>query len=223
MATTQQYSDLFTYGEFIGIRDWCTVSYKNVTLMKDMCGKKVGAKLDEIHLDTRTGKFTVPRRHSTRTVETEAAKTLVEFKGKHTRFPDSDDESAELDSTLPLPSNPKAWRTNLEDKGTPLDKSVFEKGESSSRPNNISGMIGLKIYENKRKLLRVESRDDLIARKIDEHLRKEMRTVKSDITIGPRGDLTFTFQTSSMECIPAGGMFHEFIVIGCRYYYKRVV
>jgi hypothetical protein len=85
-------------------------------------------------------------------------------------------------------------------------------------------MIGLRIYENKRrKLLRVESRDDLIAREIDNHLRKEMRAVKSDITMGPRGDLTFTFQTSSMECIPEMKTLTEFIVIGCRYYYSRLV
>jgi hypothetical protein len=141
--------------------------------------------------------LTPPPALSTRSkTETEtAAKTLVEFKGKHTRFPDTD-----------------------EDKGAPLDK-----GESSSRPNNISGMIGLRIYENKRKLLRVKSRDDLLARKIDEHFRKEMRAVNSDITMGPRGDLTFTFQTSSMECIPEMKTLTEFIVIGCRYYYKRVV
>jgi hypothetical protein len=162
--------------------------------------------------------LTPPPALSTRSkTETEtAAKTLVEFKGKHTRFPDTDeDKGAPLDKDILFYcANPTEWKKKLEDKGAPLDK-----GESSS---NISGMIGLRIYETKRKLLRVKSRDDLLARKIDEHFRKEMRAVKSDISVGPRGDITFTFQTSSMECIPVGGMFHEFIVIGCRYYYKRV-
>jgi hypothetical protein len=160
--------------------------------------------------------LTPPPALSTRSkTETEtAAKTLVEFKGKHTRFPDSDDEDI-----LFYCANPKEWTKKLEDKGAPLDE-----GETSSRPNNISGMIGLRIYENKRrKLLRVESVDALLARKIDEHFRKEMRAVKSDITMGPRGDLTFTFQTSSMECIPEMKTLTEFIVIGCRYYYMRVV
>ena len=171
--------------------------------------------------------LTPPPALSTRSkTETEtAAKTLVEFKGKHTRFPDTDeDKVATLDKDILFYSaNPKEWTKKLEDKcAPPLDKTkAFEKGESSS---NISGMIGLRIYENKRrKLLRVASRDDLLARKIDEHFRKEMRAVNSDITMGPCGDLTFTFQTSSMECIPEMKTLTEFIVIGCRYYYMRLV
>lgn len=186
-----QYSDLFTYQSF----EVCgnTVSYVNATLLKELGGKKVGAEIAEIQLNVSTGKITVPRRRSARTDEIAAAKTLVEFKGVHTRFPDTE----------------------------PVDD---EKDESSSRthPNNISGMIGLRIYENKRKLLRLASVEHLFARKIYEHFCKEMRAVKSDISAGPRGDITFTFQTSSMECIPERGMFHEFIVLGCRYYYKRM-
>jgi hypothetical protein len=210
-----QYSDLFTYESLAFSKS--DVVYSNVTLLKDMCAKKANVTLDEIRLDTRTGKFTVPRRKSTRVEETTAAKTLVEFKGKHTRFPDSDDEK----DILFYCANPKEWTKKLEDKSA-----VFEKGESSSRPrpNSISGMIGLRIYENKRrKLLRVGSVDDLLARKIDEHFRKEMRAVNSDITMGPRGDLTFTFQTSSMECIPEMKTLTEFIVDGCTYYYMRLV
>jgi len=219
MATIQ-YSDMFTYDEYTFLMNNYTAIYSNVTLLKDMCGKKADAKLDEIHLDTRTGKFTVPPRHSTRAVETAAAKTLVEFKGVHTRFTDDED--------LPNPLNPKkgrSYRTRATKESSWVTKDKpSDKGESSTQPNNISGMIGLRIYENKRrKLLRVESRDDLIAREIDNHLRKEMRAVKSDITMGPRGDLTFTFQTSSMECIPEMKTLTEFIVIGCRYYYSRLV
>jgi hypothetical protein len=166
--------------------------------------------------------LTPPPALSTRSkTETEtAAKTLVEFKGKHTRFPDSDedeDKGAPLDKDILFYcANPKEWTKKLEDK-----VAVFEKGESSS---NISGMMGLKIYENKRrKLLRVESVGDLIARKIDNHLRKEMHAVKSDMTMGSRGDLTFTFQTSSMDCIPEMKTLTEFIVDGCTYYYMRLV
>jgi hypothetical protein len=139
-----------------------------------------------------------------------AAKTLVEFKGKHTRFPDTDEDEKDIRA------NPSEWTKKLEDKGA-----VFEKGESSS---NISGMMGLRIYENKRrKLLRVESVGDLLARKIDNHLRKEMRAVKSDMTMGSRGDLTFTFQTSSSAYIPAMKMLTEFVVNGYTYYYMRAV
>jgi hypothetical protein len=73
---TNQYSDLFTYEtlEF----DGANVSYANVTLLKKISTKKAGAKLDEIRLNTRTGKFTVPRSKTTR----------IEFQGNHTRFTD---------------------------------------------------------------------------------------------------------------------------------------
>ena len=198
MAT---YSDLFTYESIAFFESY--VVYSNVTLLKDLCRKKVGTAHEEIHLNTTNGKFTIPRpRSKARALSTRskteietAAKTLVEFKGKHTRFPDDSTESVKT--------------------------KAFEKGESSS---NISGMIGLRIYENKRrKLLHVESVGDLIARKIDNHLRKEMRAVKSDMSMGSRGDLTFTFQTSSMECIPEMKTLTEFIVDGYRYYYARLV
>jgi hypothetical protein len=204
MAT--QYSDLFTYGTFVGIQDWRSVCYSNVVLLKDLCGKKAGATVDKIILDTTTGKFTVPRSTRTSTAMETAAKTLVEFKGVHTRFPDSDDESP------PKPSKKKKATT------------AIEKGETSTRPNNISVMMGLKIYENKRrKLVRVESVDDFISREIHNQLRKEMHAVTSDMSMGSRGELTFTFQTSSMEYIPEMKTLTEFIVIGCTYYYSRVV
>lgn len=157
--------------------------------------------------------LTPPPALSTRSkTETEtAAKTLVEFKGKHTRFPDTEEDK----DILFYCANPSEWTKKIEDKGAHLDK-----GESS----NISGMMGLRIYENKRrKLLRVESVGDLLARKIDNHLRKEMRAVKSDMTMGSRGDLTFTFQTSSSAYIPAMKMLTEFIVNGYTYYYMRTV
>jgi hypothetical protein len=130
--------------------------------------------------------------------------TVVEFKGVHTRFPD-DDEKSEVVS-------PNAKAT------------AIEKGETSTRPNNISGMMGLKIYENKRrKLVRVESVDDFISREIHNQLRKEMHAVTYDMSMGSRGELTFTFQTSSMECIPAVKTLTEFIVNDRKYYYSRVV
>jgi hypothetical protein len=183
-----------------------------VTLLKDVCGKKTGSKIEEIRLDTTNGKFTVPRRKSIRVEETAAAKTLVEFKGKHTRFPDTVETVDEKD-ILFYCANPTEWTKKLED-----------KGETSSRPTNISGMMGLKIYENKRrKLLRVESVDDFISREIDNQLRKEMHAVTSEMSMGSRGELTFTFQTSSMECIPEMKTLTEFIVNDRTYYYMRLV
>ena len=147
-------------------------------------------------------------------VRTSPQQPPVEFKGVHTRFTDDDEKDI-----LFYSANPKAWRKKLEDKAT-----AIEKGETSSRPNNISGMMGLKIYENKRrKLLRVESVDDIISREIHNQLRKEMRAVTYDMSMGSRGELTFTFQTSSMECIPEMKTLTEFIVNDRKYYYSRIV
>jgi hypothetical protein len=136
MATTNQYSDIFTY-ETLAF-DGANVSYANVTLIKDICAKKAGAKLDEIRLDTRTGKFTVPRPKapalSTRSkteMET-AAKTLVEFQGKHTRFPE-------------------------EDSGVPEDDEQDIGNEGFVMPKTENRMVTLKIYENKRKLFKFDS------------------------------------------------------------------
>lgn len=93
-----QYSDLFTYGVFGGIQDWCTVSYKNVTLLKELCGKKAGTVLDEIRLNTCKGTFTVPRVQKKKPV-------AVEFKGTHTRF--EDDEPEEAPAPAPAPEKKK--------------------------------------------------------------------------------------------------------------------
>jgi hypothetical protein len=142
----------------------------------------------------------------------------VEFKGVHTRFEDSDnEESLDAESATPKPKKKRAVAPRKK-KATEV-----EKGETSSRPDNISGMMGLKIYENKRKLLRVESVDDSVSRSIDNHLRKEMRAVTSDMSMGRRGELTFTFQTSSFENIPPEKTFVEFIVNDRKYYYSRFV
>lgn len=124
---TNQYSDLFTYGTFDGIQDWRSVSYQNVVLLKDLCGKKAGATIDKIILDTTTGKFTVPRTTRASTAMETAARTLVEFKGVHTRFPDD------------------------EDSGVPEDSDVPEDDEQ------VKKTYTLKLYENKRKLFRPDS------------------------------------------------------------------
>jgi hypothetical protein len=199
-----QYSDLFTY-ETLAF-DGANVSYANVTLLKDMSAKKAGAKLDEIRLDTRTGKFTVPRPKagalSTRSkteMET-AAKTLVEFQGKHTRFEEeetdgivwlgnegfemptrtekTDDTSTEVDYTIPLPSDPKSWREKM------------EKGESSSSQKKT---YTVKIYENKRKLLRPDSSIKKYFLKSIEVATEGLITSEST---GTRGEILVTIETS---------------------------
>lgn len=194
---TPQYSDLFTYCIFVGIHDWCTVSYKNVTLLKDLCGKKAGTTLGEIRLNMTNGKWTVPRGESSKgkpeeETETEA-KTLVEFKGKHTRFQDSDDENViwlgNEGFELPLPSNPKAWRTKLEDK-----TKVLDKGESSK-----TGVVTLKLYEHKRKLFKPDSS---IKEYVIKYILSHVNGTLVEETTGPRGELLVTLRSPESEQIP---------------------
>lgn len=180
MANANQYSDMFTYGTFVGIHDWCTVSYKNVTLLKDLCGKKAGTTVDEIRLNMTNGKWTVPRatRAPVAEEETDAAKTLVEFKGVHTRFPEEDeDKSVDLD-TIPLPSEPKVWR---EDK-----TKVLDKGESSK-----TGVVTLKLYEHKRKLFKPDSS---IKEYVIKSILSQVNGTLIEETTGPRGELLVTLR-----------------------------
>jgi hypothetical protein len=162
-----------------------------------MCGKKAGSKIEEIRLDTTNGKFTVPRRRSTRVDEIVAAKTLVEFKGKHTRFPDDDDEN------LPRPSNSKARRTKLE-------VSVLEKGESSK-----TGVVTLKLYENKRKLFKPDS-------EIKQHVLNDLPGKLVEETVGSRGELLVTIRPSNEIHM---NTLTEFFVHGCSKvcYFSRVI
>ena len=79
-------------------------------------------------------------------------------------------------------------------------------------------MITLKLYENKRKLLKTDTGGDIVS-----HILKNVRAGTSDVSTGGRGELSVTFQTSSMECIPEMNTFVEFIVNDHKYYYKRIV
>lgn len=86
MAT---YADMFEYSSFFMVMNTCTVEYKGVTLLKDMCRRKAGAKIDKIVLDPKTGKFSVPRAPAP---APHPPPVPVEFKGVHTRF-ESESES----------------------------------------------------------------------------------------------------------------------------------
>ena len=163
-----QYSDVFTYGTFGGIHDWRSVSYRNVTLLKDICGKKTGATVDEIRLDTTTGKFTVPRSTRSNTELESAAKTLVEFKGVHTRFSEE-------------PAEPV--KRAKKDKSPALDE-----GESSR-----TGTVTLKFYENKRKLFRPDSS---IKEYVIKGILKALNGKMIEESTGPRGELLVNIRTS---------------------------
>lgn len=81
MATTQ-YSDTFEYSSFCVIMNTCKIEYSGVILLKEMCGKKVGTKIDKLILDPSNGCFSIPK--GVRKVK--EVKPPVEFKGVHTRF-----------------------------------------------------------------------------------------------------------------------------------------
>lgn len=99
-----QYSDLFEYSSFAFLMNNSTLEYSNVTLLKDLCGKKAGTYIDKLVLNPANGNFTVARMRRANAVVAEAAKTLVEFKGVHTRF-ESESETSEKE---PSPKRTRA-------------------------------------------------------------------------------------------------------------------
>ena len=207
---THQYSDLFTY-ETLAF-DGANVSYSNVTLLKDICAKKAGVSVDEIRLNTRTGKFTVPRSkataRSTTAIET-AARTLVEFKGTHTRFEDSTTvEDAEPDTCVCAPE----------------DSTVVEDAEPDTGVCEQNAVVTLKIYENKRKLYKPDS---AINKYVLASVTKAVSGKLVENSTGSRGELLVTLMTS--DEIPEKTLF-EFTVCTTRsgrgtrkMYYSRVV
>ena len=86
-----RFSDLFEYDSFVVVMNTITLEYTNVTLLKDMCKKKAGTHIDKLSMNPKTGKFSIISTKVSVT-EQEVAKTLVEFKGVHTRFEDDGDE-----------------------------------------------------------------------------------------------------------------------------------
>lgn len=188
------YSDMFTYES--RAFDGANVSYSNATLLKDLCGKKAGVTLDEIRLDTRTGKFTVPRfkvsTRATTAMET-AAKTLVEFKGKHTRFTDAEDSTTVEDNV--------SWLGN----------------EGFVLPTVHQAVVTLKIYENKRKLYKPDSTLD---KYVLDSVTKAVNGTLIENSTGSRGELLVKLAAS--DEIPMKTLF-EFTSGTRKFYYSRVV
>lgn len=222
-TTTRQYSDIFTY-ETLAF-DGANVSYTSVTLLKDLCGKKAGVSVDEIRLDTRTGKFTVPRSkapalsnastRATTAMET-AAKTLIEFKGKHTRFPDStevEDDEPDTRVCAHEDSEDAVWLGN--------ERFVLPP---PVRPDPAPTVVTLKLYENKRKLFKPDS---TINKYVIDSVIKATNGILVEESTGPRGCLMLNVRTS-MELTK--NTLTEFTVCTSRsgrgtrkMYYSRVV
>ena len=94
---SNKYSDLITYESLFIVMNTCTIEYTDVTLLKDMCGKKAGAYLNKIVLNPKDGSWTIPNSLSKAAPVPTPKKTFIEFKGVHTRF---EDESLDKDSSL---------------------------------------------------------------------------------------------------------------------------
>jgi hypothetical protein len=157
---TNQYSDIFMY-EYISVFNIIS-KYTNVTLLKDFDGHVSGSKFDYVHLNLKTGKFEFsPVNTRVTRSETMAAKTLVEFKGVHTRFTDDSTES---------------------------DEDISNEVDTSPEMKTYT----LKLYENKRKLLRQDS--DIKSYFLNDIQLATKGKVVSQST-GPRGELLVTIET----------------------------
>ena len=93
------YADLITYESFSIIMNTCTIEYSGVMLLKHMCGKKPGTKVDKIILNPKDGSWSLPSETKKKPLHAPIPKkpNMVEFKGVHTRFEDSEDKDASLD------------------------------------------------------------------------------------------------------------------------------
>ena len=90
------YADIFQYKSFVFNKS--KIEYSVVTLLKELCGKKTGSKIEKIVLNPADGSWTIPKSKAP-PVPT-PKKTFVEFKGVHTRFEDSDDEIVYTPNTV---------------------------------------------------------------------------------------------------------------------------
>lgn len=154
-----QFSDLFEYDSFAFVMNTCTAEYTNVTLLKDMCKKKAGTHIDKLSMNPKTGKFSIISTKVSAS-EHEVAKTLVEFKGVHTRFDDEDEETA------PAPVPKKTRCSAYTAKGTVCSKCAIE-GEvfckihlkSSAPPPTDDSFSKFKVYDG-RKIHKTVKYDD---------------------------------------------------------------
>ena len=83
------FADLIEYTSFHIVMNTLMIEYTGVTLLKHMCGKKPGTKIEKILLNPKDGSWSIPK---TAPVPDPKKKNIfVEFKGVHTRFEDSDE------------------------------------------------------------------------------------------------------------------------------------
>ena len=133
---TFTYVDLITYESFyIIFMNNCTIEYSDVTLLKHMCGKKPGTKVDKIILNPKDGSWTIPKSKT----PVPKKPLVVEFKGVHTRF-----EDGEVTGDNPIGL----------DKATVSDNPIGLDDNLVYVPNEIKSST-FKIYEGRRRVTRI--------------------------------------------------------------------
>lgn len=160
MANT--YADMFEYESFHVLRN---IEYMKVRLLKDMCGKKAGTEIDKIILNPANGAFTIPK---TKKVAQPKKPLVVEFKGVHTRFEDSDESPDKDEDLVYVPNEVKSSTFKFYEgryKITEMRDDLFEEIEKFMRDMG-SGSTNKIVINNSSEFIRVagidlESRFDL--------------------------------------------------------------
>ena len=88
-----KYANLFEYESFRIVMNTCMIEYTCVTLLNQVCGKKPGDQIDRIVLNPADGSWSIPVKTKKKPLMAPVPKksNIVEFKGVHTRFEDSDE------------------------------------------------------------------------------------------------------------------------------------
>lgn len=157
MAT--MYADMFEYETFVFIMNTSMIEYTNVKLLKDMCGKKAGSEIDKIVLNPANGVFTI---HKTKkTLPQKKKPNVVEFKGVHTRFEDSDESLDKDDDLVYIPNEVKSSTFKFYEgrkKVTNIHDDLFE--EFKNFINDLgSGSRDIIVINNTDELIRVAGID----------------------------------------------------------------
>lgn len=147
------YSDLFEYESFCVLRN---IEYTKVKLLKNMCGKKAGTEIDKIVLNPATGVFTIQK-----TLPQKKKPNVVEFKGVHTRFEDSDESLDKDDDLVYIPNEVKSSTFKFYEgrkKVTNIHDDLFE--EFKNFINDLgSGSRDIIVINNTDELIRVAGID----------------------------------------------------------------
>jgi hypothetical protein len=98
---SSQYADMFEYASFFVVMNTCKIEYNDVKLLKDMCDKKAGTKIEKIVLNPADGSWSIPKTKGARPAPVHVPKKKVEFKGVHTRFEDESDDMVYVPNIIP--------------------------------------------------------------------------------------------------------------------------